>query len=278
MYGSQWPWFELFRTLHAYDGPDAYSDLLERWPEEHKEECHWIAGFAVRTEGCWCTATGEDLCRLYAIYRVTSTLLLRFQVGRADGVDYPGPGISSEGFQFFHEALGLRVPEIAEVHPFFHEIVQVQQSRAAETPISIVEQRWPPLMLGSMMFCRGGVAVAGGTAYVVKDVAEHSKLYWTFRRKDRRHEDLSHGWGSNSQWRTPFRRDIQLPTGFHYNIDAQESLNAASGTIEGLDVPVLIELVRHRCLIRTVVDDSDLFPYQYTYAEAAEGTSARGSG
>jgi hypothetical protein len=260
MYGSQWPWVELYRTLHEYHGADAYADVLEQWPEQNADECRWLAEFSRRTGGCWSAATDEDLCRLYAAFRVASTLLLRFQVGRADGTDYPGPAISVEGYQRFHESLGFRVPQAAGFHPFFHEIVGVRQAAVAETPIEIVEQAWPPLMLGSMMFCRAGTIVSGGAAHVVKDVAERSKLYWTFRRKDRPYADQSHGWGSKSQWRTQLRRDYRSPRGFHYNVDAEESLDAATGSVDEIDVPAMIELVRNRCMIRTAVDDSDLYP------------------
>lgn len=267
MYGSQYPWVELFRALHEYEGKDAYSDVLERWPEENPDECRWLVDFSLRSEGCWSAATDEDLCRLYAAFRVTSTLLLRFQVGRADGTDYPGPAISVEGYQLFHEALGFRVPEAPAFHPFFHEIVGVQQAPVSETPIVIEEYVWPPLMLRSMMFCRAGVVVSGGASHVVKEVVERSKLYWTFRRKDRPYEDLSHGWGSNSQWRTQLRRDYQSPPGFHFNIDAKESLNAATDTVDGIAVAAMVELVRNRCMIRSAVEDSDLCPYRYSYTE-----------
>jgi hypothetical protein len=269
MYSSQWPWVELFRTLHDYKGADAYSDLLEPWPKQHADECHWIAAFCRRTEGRWNAANDEDLCRLYAAFRVASTLLLRFQVGRADGTDYRGPAICVEGYQFFWEALGFRVPEVSGFHPFFHEIVGVEQAPLAGTPIQIVRQVWPPIMLGSMMFCRGGSIVSGGTAHVVKDVAEHSKLYWTFRRKDRPYADQSHGWGSNSQWRTALRRDYQSSTGFYYNVDAEEALNEAAGIIDGIEASAMIELVRHRCTIKVAIDDTDLYPYCYAYAEEA---------
>ena|GEM_PF-4381875 len=30
----------------------------------------------------------------------------------------------------------------------------------------------------------------------------------------------------------------------------------------------MIELVRNRCLIRSVIDDSDLYPYPWTYTES----------
>jgi len=270
MYASQMPWIELYRALQEYDGADAYADLLERWPGQNPDECRWLAEFIQRPGGaddCKSDATAEDLCKLYAAWRVASTLLLRFQAGRADGTDYRGPAISVEGYQLFHEAVGFRVPEVGSFHPFFHEIIGVQQRSPAGTPVEVVEQVWPPLMLGDMIFCRAGCIVSGGEAYVVKDVAERSKLYWTFRPKDRPCADQSHGWGSNSQWRTRLRRDYQSPAAFLYNVDGQEPLNTARGCIDGIDVSTMIELVRNRCLIRSAIDDSDLYPYRYTYTE-----------
>jgi hypothetical protein len=267
MYGSQKPWVELYRTLLAYDGADAYSDLLETWPEQHVGECEWLADFSRRTGSCWDAAADQDLCRLYAAFRVTSTLLLRFQRGRADGTDYPGPAIGVEGYQLFHEALGFRVSATTHFSPFFHEIVGVEQAPLADAPIVIARQMWPPLMLGNLMFCRAGSVVSAGSANVAKEIAERSKLYWTFRRKDRPCDDQSHGWGGNSQWRTRLRRDYQSPTGFHYNVDATESLNVANETVHGIDVSAMIELVRNRCMIKAAIDDSDLYPYCYGYTE-----------
>lgn len=267
MYGSQSPWIELYQALLEYDGADAYADVLQPWPQQHADECRWLATFSERTDGDWSRANDDDLCRLYAAFRVTSLLLLRFQDGRIEGDGYAGPAVSVEGFRRFHEALGFRVPEAGGFHPFFHEIVGVRQAADAHAPIEIVEQAWPALMLRSMMFCRAGCIVSSGTAHVVKEVAERSTLYWTFRRRDRPCQDPSHGWGGNSQWRTRLRRDYQSPSGFHYNVDGDESLNAVAGGTRGVPVEAMIELVRHRCMIRTALDDHDLYPYPYSYTE-----------
>jgi hypothetical protein len=274
MYGSQWPWVELYGALQEYNGADAYDDLLESWPDRHADERRWIAEFSQRADADWNAVTDEDLCRLYAASRVTQTLLLRFQAGRDDGTDYPGPTVSVEGYQLFHEALGFHVPETFGFHPFFHEVTGVVPTADTAEPIRVVELVWPPVMLGGMMFCRAGTIVSGGAGHVVKDIAERSKLYWTIRRKDRPCGDQSHGWGSNSQWRTRLRRDYRSSTGFHYNIDANESLLGATGAVGGVDASVMVELVRHRCLVRTAVDDTDLYPYCYTYSEDAERSAA----
>jgi hypothetical protein len=268
MYASQAMWIDLYDALLNYRGANAYADILEPWRGQHEEECRWLTGFAARGESRAAEATDEELCRLYAASRVTSLLLLRFQQGRADGTDYPGPPICPVGFQLFHEAVGFHVPAPSAFHPFFHEIIGVRQVSPPETPIELIDQAWPPLMLGDMMYCRAGCVVSGGTEHVVKEVAERSKLYWSFRRKDRPHSDQSHGWGSNSQWRTQLRRDYWSPGRGRYNVDGKESLNELTGSADGVAVTMMVELIRHRCLIRTAVDDSDLDPYRYTYTEA----------
>lgn len=267
MYGSQWPWIELYRAILEHGGDNAFDDVLAPWLEKHADERHWLSDFSQRTETDWSAATHEDLCRLYAAFRVTSTLLLRFQHGRADGTDYPGPAISVEGYQLFHEALGFSVPSVSAFHPFYHEIISVTQAASSATPIELVEQRWPAFMLGNLMFCRAGCVVEGGSDHVLKGIAEASKLYWTFRRKDRPCDDLSHGWGSNSQWRTRLRRDYQTSSGFHYNVDARKRLESTSEIVDGLSFAAMRELIRNRCMIRTAVDDSDLCPYSYSDTE-----------
>lgn len=261
MFLSQQPWVELYTALLASKSVDVYEDLLEPWAEQHGDEARWLADLSRRMDASWSAADGEDLCRLYAVFRVTSTLLLRFQRGRADGTDYPGPRCSLEGYELFHAAMGFHSPEVAAFHPFYHEIVGVIQSDEPTASIELVEQHWPPLMLGKMMFCRGGSIVAGGAEHVVKHIVERSTLYWTYRRKDRPCSDQLYGWGHNSQWRTALRRDFCTPSSFHYNVDAEEDIDSADETFVGVSRETMRELVRHRCLIRTAVDDTDLYPY-----------------
>lgn len=269
MFSSQLPYVELLRRLHEYRGDDAYTGLLEAWPDNNAREVQWLAEFRHRTNNDWTAASGEDLCRLYALFRVTSTLLLRFQTGRADGTDYQGPSITVDGFQLFHEQLGFHTPLVDGFHPFFHEIISVEPVSDSESRIQVVETSWPCLMLGDLMFCRAGCTVSGDSIHLVKDIAESSKLYWTYRRKDRWCNDQSHGWGSNSQWRTSHRRDYLSNKRYHFNVDGKQSLNDPSCSVDEVPVEAMIELVRNRCLIRTRVDDNDLYPYLFSYSEDA---------
>jgi hypothetical protein len=267
MFQSQLPWVDLFNTLHRYNGPEAYDDVLGPWLLRDTTERSWLRDFRQKTNDNWTAASDEDLCRLYAVFRVTSTLLLHFQYGRKDGTDYLGPVISVEGFQVFHEELGFHVPDVAGYHPFFHEIMSVNQDERACEPVRLDRLVWPALMLGDMMFCRAGCVVTGGTTHVVKEIAEASTLYWTYRRKDRPCNDQSRGWGGNSQWRTRLRRDYQKGDAFFYNIDANESLDGLTSNVDELNVETMTELVRNRCVITAKIDDSDLYPYRYRFTE-----------
>jgi hypothetical protein len=266
MYTSQQPWVELYESLRDHEGAGAAAAVLEPWPARHADEVAWLADFSRRTDHDWKAAAGEDLCRLYAVSRVTAILLLRLQ-GDEDGRDPGGPVVSVDAFRRFHEALGFNVVAAPGFHPFFHEIVAVEQAAHAETPVEVVRETWPALMLGRMMFCRAGCVVRGGRAHVVKEVAERSTRYWAFRRNDRPCADLSHGWGGRSQWRTAFRRDYRLPGAFHYNVDGEKSLDGARKTEDGIPVAAMIELVRNRCLVRAAIDDRDLYPYRYSCTE-----------
>lgn len=270
MYSTQLPWAELYEALQDHDGPDAYADVLEPWPARHPDESRWLADFSQRSDSGWQAADNEDVCRLYAIFRVASLMLLRFQSGNGGENEYAGPAVSVEQYRRFFEAMGFHVPAAGRFHPFFHEILGVRQSSVAQEPVTIVEQAWPPLMLRNLMFCRAGVVVAGGSDHVVKAIAERSRLYWTFRRRDRPCADESHGWGHNSSWRTMLRRDYRSVHGFHYNVDGKRFLDNDTGKVDGLDAATWIELVRHRGLVRSVADDSDLYPYPWSYTEAAE--------
>lgn len=268
MLDSQIPFFELHQSLLDYSGDDVYRDLLEGWLNDNAEQRDWLAEFQRRTDHQWDAASPDDLAKLYAIFRVTSILLLGFQSPLVES-NYAGPAISLDGFGGFHERLGFEICSKTEYHPFFHEILSVRQSPNAADPVNIDDCAWPPLMLGNLMFCRAGCSVTAGSQRALESVADRSTLYWTYRRNDRRCRDLSHGWGHNSEWRTSLRRDYLSEQQFHYNVDGKISLNDPSPDTDDLPISTCIELVRHRCLVTSNMDDSDLWPYDYTYTEDA---------
>lgn len=264
MHSSQGDYRELFDLVNGKHTRPVYWYVIAPWMESHADEVEWLRSFAARRGDPIPPADDEDLWRLYALSRVVETLLLSFQQGRADGSDWPGPQISLEDYHRFAESLDLTATDSPTFSPFYHEIVEVEEAPDDDQPVTIEGTFWPCLMLGDMVLSRAGVRVSGGRRFIRKDVAESSTLYWAYRRKNRAHEDLSHGWGSNSQWRTHFRRDYRIGAELHYNVSGKHDLAAHEPAGENrheLTRDERIELLIHRCFIRTTKPHRDLWPY-----------------
>lgn len=157
-------------------------------------------------------------------------------------------------FREFFRGGGLEVLETAHFHPFFHEIVEVQPDSDPDREPVILASLWPGLALGELLIARQGVRIRAGAHHIDPEIATTSTLFWTYRRKHRPAQDLSHGWGSNSQWRTALRRDYFTATEFHYNVDGENAVE------EG-------EVLRHRCRVLMLADDDDLDPYEDRLSE-----------
>jgi hypothetical protein len=280
MHSVQVPYRQLFESLLAYQGRSVYIDLLTPWLTANADERDWLRSFASRPANPIPPAQDEDLWRLYALSRVDQLLLLHFQGGKADGSGWQAPPISYDEYVAFARALSLAVVEVNSFSPFYHEIVEVEEAADSWQPVSVRGLYWPCLMLGEMLFSRAGVRVCGGRNVIRKEVAESSLLYWTFCRNKRRCTDLSHGWGSNSQWRTDFRRDYHIGQKFYYNVDGEHELSVLETLREDEDGLTSIErltrrlrreltseeweeLVTNRCFILTTKLDGDLWPYEF---------------
>ena len=259
---------ELYNAIHSFRDGSLYWHLLWPWVQANPSECEWLCAFANRTGDPIPSAEHEDLYRLFAYGRVNEVLLLRFQHGRADGTDWQGPVISLDEYRAFFKSLGMLTVEEPTFNPFYHEIVEVCPSADPDEPISVVGEFWPCLMLGNMLFSRAGVCVTGGSRVVNKTVAESSTLYWAFRRKNRPHQDQSHGWGSNSQWGTTFRRDYWIESEYYFNVDGENDLaNPANPSPDQSELTQdeQIELLTNRCFVTTTKSHHDLYPYLDTY-------------
>ncbi len=199
---------------------------------------------------------------LYALSRANDLLLMSFQKG---ATERKIATISLDEYEAFFSQIGFTAVASGKFSPFHHEIVQVHQSKEDEDPIGVLERLWPGLMLGDMLFSRSGVAVIGGRNHVVKEVAEQSTLYFTYRRQNRKANDLSQGWGSNSQWRTSFRRDYQSDGMWvFHNADGHNLLNAHAvkeADRDGLTPDERVELCKNRCFVVTSKQDEDLWPF-----------------
>ncbi|HVR38284.1 MAG TPA: hypothetical protein VMU84_04260 [Thermoanaerobaculia bacterium] len=265
MHSDQEPYRELYEAFLHYEGTALYADVVRPWVASHESERAWLASFAKRTGDPIPAATTEEIWRLYALSRIVDLLLLGLAPADCKRFDSWGiETITRAEFAGFMESLGLRKIERAAFHPFFHEIVTVDALPDPESPIHIVDTYWPGYMLGPLLINRAGCGVAAGTNQLTKEIAEHSTLYWAFARRTRPREDQSMGWGSNSQWRTSFRRDYAIDGMLYYNVDDE---NKSHKPDELLDEAERLELLRFRCFVRSTKPHEDRLPYHETYRE-----------
>jgi hypothetical protein len=203
--------------------------------------------------------------------RIVNLLQIGLEPAPEADAENHGPAIKPVGrdeYAAFMEALGLRRIEQSEFHPFFHEVVTVEQETDAVSVARITQEYWPGYALGPLLITRAGCAVGVGADVMRKDLAERSTLYWAYTRRNRRTEDQSHGWGGNSQWRTTFRRDYVLDGQLHYNVGVKKLGKVAGRELEDdLASAEKLELVRFRCFVRCTKRNGDRWPYDLSHQE-----------
>lgn len=268
-----------FRHLHDallhYEGDAVFPDLLAPWIHANPSAHAWLASFRQREGTPVPHADVEELWDLYALSRICDQLLLRFQASGQDPSEWPGLPIAMNEFVLFVEALGLTVSRPGRFAAFYHEVTDVESCGVPRGDARILAWRWPCVMLGNMMFVRAGVAVSAGAGILAPGIADRSTLYWTYRRRARLCQDLSHGWGSNSQWRTAFRRDYIAGGSFLFNVDGKRDLATYEQRSDDIDDPAAdltlderIELLTHRCFVTCTKSDEDLWPYDDSFTLA----------
>lgn len=272
MHSAQEPYRELLSLLHDCASGDALEPTVRRWLAANTAEIAWLQTVAVAGPSPRSVPAMpvEDLWRLYALSRVSDALI-------ALTATHTRP---ARAYIAFMAGLGLQritAEPAAPFHPFYHEIVTVTPAPAtaaspdlaASAPIALTSTHWPGFLCGPLLIARAGVGVTGGTQHLRKEIAETSTLYWCHRRSGRPTQDLSVGWGSNSQWRTAFRRDYCLAGQLHYNVDGQSQPD------DDLDLtdPEKTELLRHRCFIVSARTHEDLFPYHLRHMEPLDPVS-----
>ena len=257
------PWFrELYDDILGYRRHSLFYDALAPWIEKAPAAIAELERFRKSSPHDRNDQTAQAaMWNLYALSRVNDLLLMSFQTREAENRI---ASVSLDEYEAFFTRIGFTVVGSGQFAPFHHEIVRVYQSKEDEEPIGVLGPLWPGLMLGDMLFSRSGVEVIGGRSHVLKDIAEQSTLYFAHRRQRRKTNDLSMGWGSNSQWRTSFRRDYQTGGIWIYNADGKKLLNADSTPEEdrdGLTKEERVELCKNRCFIVTAKQDEDLWPF-----------------
>lgn len=244
-------------------GQSVYWAVIAPWISENTPRVDAIKRFAELGQTGIPRLTPDDLWDLYSLSRFNELLIESFQdVPGAEELYYDNHRVSAEEYGFVCDAFQFRKVSTTRFTPFLHEVVEVIPSADPSHEITLVEELWPALMLGTMVFQRAGVVVEGGANHIVKEFAEKNPLFWAWRRRHREVRDLSHGWGSNSQWRTDFRRDYILNGAIHCNVDG-ESRRSMMKEENDLTESARHEFLLHRCLI-TTASDGDEWPYDET--------------
>jgi len=252
------PFTDVRAVYHALLGePDPVAEL--RRADAHAVLAAALAELApLRAFG---PSTPATLWDAYAVHRVDAWLRLGFQ--RPSRAHAPVLDVSVNDYVALWRGLGLTVLAPPAFHPFFVEIVDVEPDPDPAAPATLRELVWPCLMWGHMLFARAGGRVRAGVEVIDPQVACTSTLYWTHVRRDRPCQDLSTGWGSNSQWATALRRDYVDGDLLRFNVDARPSRDAPS--------PRADELLRYRCAVRAPALDDD-FPYDSTAVDPMPAT------
>jgi len=263
MYIDQQPYRQLYDDMMDYDGDALHDDLLRPWIRAQDGERRWLDEIRTRRGSPVPPMTQEELCRLYALSRIIQLLQLSFGPAAADP-PWKLATVGRDDFARFMAELGLEPIERAGFHPFYHEIVTVDQLPDERAPAELVEAYWSAYTLGPLLISRAGCRVRAGRLHLLKDVAEQSTLYWAYARNHRPTDDPSNGWGGNSQWRTAFRRDYALDGCLYYNVDGREHPGGADPELTDAD---RAELLRHRCFVTSTKRSDDRWPYGFSLIE-----------
>lgn len=268
MYGDQLPYRQLYDAWMSYEGDAAYGDLLRPWLAANEGERRWLDAVRARPGRPVPSVSPEERCRLYALSRIIDLLQLSFAPAAANRT-WDVASVTRDEHARFMDALGLEAVDRTDFHPFHHEIVRVDEVPEESALPCVVQVFWPGYVLGPLRITRAGVRVAAGRRHLRAEIAERSTLYWAYARNGRPTADLGNGWGGNSQWRTPFRRDYLLDGALHYNVDAAERARGRGGADDELDAGERAELLRHRCFVTCAKPDGDRWPYDFTLTEHA---------
>ena len=262
---------ELYLRIYELEDKFIPKDLILNWIQENdyvnfldkiREAFVKDANFKLAKEDNW---------ELYAFSRLLDLLTLQFQKdNNADASGNCGPKISIDDYVEILNQLNLSVSFPVEFHPFYCEINEASEGI---NEFKILEHLSPSVKIGNLLIKRAVVNICLNSNNYNLSLVNSSKIYWTYRRKNRRFQDLSHGWGSNSQWRTELRIDLETEDSYIYNSSAKFDLNNFSEELkielneQNLKIDEAIELVKNRYFISVKKDDNDLFPYDLKYKE-----------
>jgi hypothetical protein len=176
--------------------------------------------------------------------------------------------LSLAEYRAFWVGLGLQVFDAGTVfNPALCEIAAVTDE-SANVPM---QTRWPGLRWGELVFSRCGVSIPHSPPRgIVKGIADTGILYFCNQRLGRQTSDLSHGWGSNSRWRTSYHRNYLVDQYAFFNVDGRTDLVATPAKdidhLQEYDLTIdeARELLVHHCFVQTAkADDGNFWPYDW---------------
>ena len=254
---------QLYHEIMEYKGNNFFTDVLKTWESNNRNYLKPIVNYD--------NLSNEDNWEFYALSRVLDILTLRFQPNKNVGnFDWDGPNISLDEYIEFVKLLGFEINYPSNFSPFDCEIIETKRGK---NNFDIMEYLFPSIRLKGLMVKRAGVIISNSPDNYDLNLINNAKIFWSYRRKNRKHEDLSHGWGSNSQWRTDFRFDVETENLFIYNIKGKYNLNNIDKEVlnelneQNLELNEIIELLVNRQFVKCAKNEEDIFPYDFKYSE-----------
>lgn len=218
----------------------------------------------------------EDLWDLFALGVLTDHLLSWAVPGSGPDDDAGRPGADVELLELrsaFLEQIGLeRMGARGAFSPAHHELVDVVADDTLDEVV-VDDVLWPGFRMGELIVLRAGVAVRAPRDLLDAPTATRSRLYFTNWRSTRPTDDLSHGWGSNSRWRTDAIRCYEDDAGVHLNVDGRLDVGVPSprprpGEPADEEDPVAErrEVLLHRCRVTggPAAAEHEYWPYDDT--------------
>jgi hypothetical protein len=245
---------ELYELVIEKDWTDLYADVLEPQIDAARRLLAPLRHLQTLRDAP--PGSIPDLTQLFALSALNDYLLLPLR-------------LSESQYRHFFQELGFEVFEPDGIFsPLRCEIVGVANWESAESGICLGARYWPGLRFGEMIFSRSALDVRCHPSHgIVRGIADRSPLFFTNRRMRREVHDLSHGWGSNSRWRTDFSRNYETGGYAFLNVDAEYDLatiDHANKALDSLPLDAACELLLHRCFVR-YPGNAD-FPYKWRIA------------
>ncbi len=262
---------DLYNKIFDFEGEGLYENVLKTWVTENNYRNYISNTFDKFQADKKFDLPQKDNWELNALTRVLDILTLRFQPNnKADGSAWLGPELTLSEFIAFIDLIGLEAKTPKTFDTFDCEIIEAQEG---ENDFYISEYCFPTIKLQNLIIKRAGVKILLNPQNYNLTLINKASIYWTYRRKNRKYLDLSQGWGSNSQWRTDFRIDIETNDSFIFNLNGKFDLCNLTQELteelnqQNLELQEAIELTKFRHFIKSTKDDTDLFPYDFKYEE-----------